>query len=79
MSPVMGLYDGDWKYLCSPCSDVELLFNLTGDPGEKHNVAPQHPEKTRQLAAEMDKWLAETPNRLPNYSQGYEVKPLEFN
>ena len=52
-----GLIDGDWKYLFTSNGGSELLFNLTNDPRERHNLASQHPEicsaMQRQLAEEL--------------------------
>ena len=55
--------DGEWKYI-APCnrtpyyeitrtetgnSTEEQLYNLRKDIGEKHNVASEHPQKTKAL------------------------------
>jgi arylsulfatase A-like enzyme len=51
------LIEGDWKYIFVSEGGSELLFNLTNDPMEQRNLAPQHPDicsaMQRQLAEEM--------------------------
>jgi arylsulfatase A-like enzyme len=46
------------------------LYNISADPGEQMNVAPQYPEHVKNLSRLMDK--AHTPNE--RYPFGYEVK-----
>lgn len=62
---VLSLISGDWKYIApgnGPKKDnnvnIELgydpapqLYNLKKDLGEKNNVAAQHPEKVKEMAA----------------------------
>ena len=35
------------------------LFNLAADPGEKNDVAAQHPDKVKELRAAYDKLAAQ--------------------
>ncbi len=59
----ISISDGEWKYI-APCnrtpyyeitrtetgnSTEEQLYNLRKDIGEKHNVASEHPQKTKAL------------------------------
>jgi arylsulfatase A-like enzyme len=70
---------GDWKlawnnHSCSPNSDA-MLFNLTDDPAEQHDLSAERPEMKRQLQDEFDAWDSRLPpshcwgppkNRKPN-------------
>ena len=51
--------------------DIPMLFDLTQDMGEVHNIAPAHPEEHRRLYSEMMEYLdkvgARIPKRNPNY------------
>lgn len=50
---------GDWKWIPNTKSNPAAggangsLFNLAQDPGENHNIAKEHPEKAKQLAAKL--------------------------
>ena len=39
--------------------DAIELFNLTTDPSETQNLAPQHPDKVRELTAKLDQFAKE--------------------
>jgi arylsulfatase A-like enzyme len=43
--------DGDWKLQTSKYPQKTWLFNLKIDPTERFNVAAQHPDKVKELAA----------------------------
>jgi arylsulfatase A len=45
---------GKWKYIYD--REVELLFDLEKDIGEKHNLAYQHPEVVKELRAALAEW-----------------------
>jgi arylsulfatase A len=53
----VGVMDGNWKYLPhggakNPAQDAPPeLYNLTKDPGEKHNLAAAHPDIVARLHA----------------------------
>jgi arylsulfatase A len=50
---VVSLRDGPWKLLANAALDQFELYNLADDTGESRNLAGQHPERVRQLAAVM--------------------------
>jgi arylsulfatase A-like enzyme len=66
---VLSLIKGDWKYIepgrgprINRNVNIELgndpkpqLYNLKSDIGERHNLAPEHPELVRELAALLKK------------------------
>src|SRR5262249_47132836 len=43
-----------WKMLVD--GGVYLLFDLSNDPGERHDLAAQHPEIIVRLKADLSKW-----------------------
>jgi arylsulfatase A-like enzyme len=65
----LSLIEGDWKLIApskgakiNPNTNTELgndaspqLYNLAGDPGEKMDVAAQHPDRVRSMTAALDK------------------------
>ncbi|MBI1949566.1 MAG: sulfatase-like hydrolase/transferase [Deltaproteobacteria bacterium] len=53
---LLGMVDGDWKYLRSPRSGAEQLFDLARDPGERSNVATAFPEVADALRARTLDW-----------------------
>src|SRR5690606_20142984 len=68
----LSLRHGKWKYIeprnaprMNKATNTELgndpapqLYDLAADPGETHNLAPDRPEKTREMA-EMLRFLRE--------------------
>lgn len=69
--PAGSLRDGDWK-LIENYEDGSLeLFDLSADPGERHNLAAEQPERAKAMRAKLDAWRTasgvqlNTPN--PNY------------
>ena len=73
----LGLVQGPWKYI-KPKAGPQVgkftrietglwpqpqLYNLTEDIGEKHNVAGQHPELVKKLAAKLDAVCAKPQSR----------------
>lgn len=49
--------EGDWKLLRG--GEREYLYDLSTDPGEKHNLASDHPDKATQLREKLTAWCAE--------------------
>ncbi len=48
---------GDWKLLQKSGTKEVELYNLASDLGEKHNVAAEHPDVTKEMQALLDGWL----------------------
>jgi arylsulfatase A-like enzyme len=51
-----GVRQGRWKYLESGDGERRELYDLAADPGETANLAPEHPEQVRRLAARIASW-----------------------
>jgi uncharacterized sulfatase len=49
--------EGNWKLLRG--GEREYLYDLSIDPGEKRNLAPEHPDKAAQLREKLTSWCAE--------------------
>jgi len=54
---------GDWKLILNPPSypgdeltDTVWLSNLEADPGEKTNLAAQHPDRVKEMTAKIRAW-----------------------
>ncbi len=82
----MAVRSGDWKLVRPSLGTGEyeaiaakpMLFNLKNDPGERTDLAAQHPEKARELQAAWDRWNAElSPPRWPATLKGkkFAVEP----
>jgi hypothetical protein len=67
---------GDWKLIrffhdADDLSDRFELYNLRDDLGETHDVAAEHPEKVKELAALIAEHLAETHAIVPEKNPFY--------
>jgi len=61
-----GLRSGGWKYAEHPRSSEQvalqaMLFNLADDPGERRNVAAEHPDVVARMRQEIDRLLYDRP------------------
>jgi arylsulfatase A-like enzyme len=54
---------GDWKYVSD--GDIELLFDLSADPGERKDVAYHHPDKVKLLRSKLGEWEKEMARHKP--------------
>jgi arylsulfatase A-like enzyme len=47
--------------------DGKELYDIKADPGQKNDIAEQHPQVVAQLRAEYEKWWADTSTRFGEY------------
>lgn len=53
--------DGDWKLLADKNRKRIELYNIAGDPCEKHNLSKENSKKISELLEKWDKWKSELP------------------
>ena len=54
------------------------MFDVRADPGEKHDVAPEHPEVVKKLDTAYDKWWGSVQPQLVNENAvGPKVNPFK--
>lgn len=54
---LLGLREGDYKYICNTTADTEELYDLSTDPEEQINLAPDHPEACARLRQRLAAWM----------------------
>ncbi len=70
-APGSAVVRGDWKLVAWDEGPTVELYNLRSDPGEQRDLSREHPDRVRQLQAELKQWQQEvgakftTPN--PRY------------
>jgi len=57
--PVSIIRDGDWKLIENLENGSVTLFNVVEDVGEDRDLASEHPERVRGLAAKLTAWKEE--------------------
>lgn len=56
--------DGDWKLHLNRRGNPPVeLYDLSADPGESSNVAPDHPDVVEKLSRQLKSWVAELPKQ----------------
>ena len=60
-SPNLGMRQGNWKFLINNNGTGAELYNLTTDPSEKTNVAPQRPEVVQRMRSQLMTWWQTLP------------------
>ncbi len=58
--PSSAIQKGPWKLIHFEQGKPNELYNLDADIGEKKDLSDEHPERTKAMAGELKKWLAET-------------------
>ncbi|MGD7652701.1 MAG: sulfatase [Verrucomicrobiales bacterium] len=58
--PSDAILSGDWKLIRFQSGEATELYHLADDPGERKNLAKQHPERVLELEKQLDKWLEQT-------------------
>jgi arylsulfatase A-like enzyme len=55
---LVGLRDGDWKFIHEVEAGRSKLYDLATDPAEHHSVAEQHPERVQRYRRYLLRWAA---------------------
>lgn len=53
---LLGVREGDWKYVLNATRGRDELYHMPSDPDEKTNVAALHPERCRELRQRVAAW-----------------------
>jgi arylsulfatase A-like enzyme len=53
---LLGVREGDWKYVLNATRGRDELYHLPSDPDEARNVAAEHPERCRELRQRVAAW-----------------------
>ncbi len=64
-TPVSAVRQGRWKLLWYFDGPRVELYDLENDPGERHNLADEHPELVKQLAEKLHRWWQALGAELP--------------
>ncbi|EAZ80183.1 sulfatase-like hydrolase/transferase [Algoriphagus machipongonensis] len=59
--PDLAIREGDWKLLCDYDGSRPELYQLIDDPGEKQNLAEQHPERVASMRDKVVSWYQSMP------------------
>ncbi len=63
--PSTSLRRGDYKMIEFLETDTAALYDLSKDPGEKHDISAELPELAKKLRAELDAWQEKTQAPIP--------------
>jgi lipoteichoic acid synthase len=61
---LLGVREGDWKYIYNATRGREELYDLTRDPEEGQNRAPEEPQRCHALRQRLAAWKDSTGRRL---------------
>ena len=53
-SPTVAIVEGRYKFAKSFGNGFRVMFDVNADPGEEHNVEPEHPEEARAMERELE-------------------------
>ena len=56
---------GDWKLIHYLEDGHDELYNLEKDLGEQNDLANKHPQKAKEMRAQLDQWLKQTKATFP--------------
>ncbi len=60
-APDLAMREGQWKLLCEYDGADAMLFDLSVDPEESHDVAADHPELVERMTRQVVRWHASMP------------------
>jgi len=58
--PSHAIRKGEWKMIHFESDQSRELYDLKKDPGERHNLALQEPQKVKELWQELQDWIEKT-------------------
>lgn len=76
MGPSSTSRRGDWKLIYYHADQRFELFNLGGDLGEEHDLAPRQPQRVREMAAELTRILQQHRAPMPTVKSSGKPVPL---
>jgi uncharacterized sulfatase len=59
--PDLAMRNGDWKLLCDYDGGRPELYNIANDPGEAHNFAEEHAQRTDEMTQKVTAWYKSMP------------------
>ena len=60
---LLGVREGNFKYILNTTRDSDALYDLSKDPTEQNNLAHQNRDQTNRLRQRAAAWLANQINR----------------
>lgn len=76
--PAGAIRMGEWKLIEFFDGSPRELYNLAEDLGETHNVAEEHPQVARRLAAKLAEWREEVGARMPQPNPNYDPERADL-
>ena len=61
---LLGVREGQWKYVYNATRGADELYDMVADPEEKRNVAKQHPDLCQTLRQRLAAWRDDTGRHL---------------
>ena len=78
IGPASAIYVGNFKLIRVYETGALKLFDLAKDPGERHDLAAQMPDKARELNERLTNYLLAVNAQMPKPNPGYDpTKPTE--
>jgi arylsulfatase A len=78
IGPASAIYLGDLKLIRAYETGVLRLFNIAKDPGERHDLAQEMPDKARELNRRLTDYLVTVSAQMPKPNPNYDAtKPTE--
>jgi arylsulfatase A len=78
IGPASAIYLGDLKLIRAYETSGLKLFDIAKDPGERHDLAPQMPDKAKELNQRLTDYLLAMNAQMPKPNPGYDpAKPTE--
>ena len=60
---------GRWKYVFDGIEQLEMLFDLESDPGERHTLSYVHPDIVRELGQSLEAWEQDVDRHISRHGQ----------